>query len=87
MTFARIIVLGGFLLLFTSGCNFIPDSLHPTNVFHELKPWRLWRLNRQPTRTRNSNFSVSDPIPAFGRTQPSAVLGLGEEGELVEELQ
>ena len=32
-------------------------------LLHELKPHRLWRLNRQPPPPSTANFSVSDPLP------------------------
>lgn len=30
---------------------------------HELKPHRLWRLNRQPASSQNYYYSVADDIP------------------------
>ena len=40
--------------LTVSGCN--------SAFMHDLKPHRLWRLNRGPAPGRSTLFSVSDPI-------------------------
>ncbi len=52
----RRLVIGGMLCALLSsgtGCA----------LMHELKPHRLWRLNRQPPPPSTANFSVSDPLP------------------------
>ena len=64
MVSARQFVLGVLLALFAfigTGCNLMP---------HNLKPWRLWRLNRMPAPSRAVNFSVSDPIPIAQQDLP-----------------
>ncbi len=57
MLLARHPIIGVILILVscvTTGCNLVP---------HDLKPWRLWRLNRMPASSRNAYFSISDRIP------------------------
>jgi len=49
----------GLLLVCGTGCA--------TDLLHELKPHRLWRMNRQPPPPSIGNFSVSDPLPIAAR--------------------
>jgi hypothetical protein len=48
----QLLVIG--MILPICGCQFFP---------HNLKPHRLWRLNRMSAPSRDTYFSVSDPIP------------------------
>ncbi len=56
--FALVLFLATFAL---SGCTTFNE--HASTVIHNLKPHRLWRLNRHPAPRRDVYYSVSDPIP------------------------
>lgn len=56
--------------LSVSGCATFNDSVSRT--FHDLKPHRLWRLNRHPAPRRDVYYSVPDPVPALGPSGPAA---------------
>lgn len=73
-----LLIVGALLL---SGCAAFND--HASTVLHNLKPHRLWRLNRHPAPRRDVYYSVPDPIPALnqqfehaasGRELPSAAV-------------
>ena len=56
MNWFRTLALGlaAFVLLSSTGCS----------LWHNLKPHRMWRLNRVPEGMhKDAYFSVSDPIP------------------------
>jgi len=51
-----------------SGCSTFNESVGRT--FHDLKPHRLWRLNRHPAPRRDVYYSVSDPVPMPEKSGP-----------------
>ncbi len=59
-------ILCGLLVLATvssMGCSHVNSGLG--TLYHELKPHRLWRWNRQTQHSGDRYFSsISDPIPA-----------------------
>lgn len=63
------ILLGGLVAL--SGCQKLPkvsEMPTPGEIAHNLKPHRMWRLNRtSAAMSREAYFSVPDPLPAEER--------------------
>lgn len=63
------ILLGGLLAL--GGCQAMPkvgELPTPGEIAHNLKPHRMWRLNRTSAdMSRKAYFSVPDPLPAGDR--------------------
>lgn len=89
----RTLIVSALLaVLSLSGCQTFKESA--STAFHNLKPHRLWRLNRQPAPRRDVYYSVSDPIPGLidsnfsdlrdsadrSRTEP-APLASGQSGD------
>ncbi len=46
-----------------SGCTPAMKNFSPSNIWHNLQPHRLQRLNQGPGMSSDAYFSVSDPIP------------------------
>ncbi|MFP6765450.1 MAG: hypothetical protein VB858_17615 [Planctomycetaceae bacterium] len=66
---ARLVCLVPLLAaLGVSGCSTFNESVG--NAFHDLKPHRLWRLNRHPAPRRDVYYSVSDPVPQPVKVHP-----------------
>lgn len=71
-------LLAAMMLVTATGCQSVPrfsELPTPAETLHDLKPHRLWRLNRGPGMSSEAYFSVSDPLPAAKRAEsgePSA---------------
>ncbi|MGE3316172.1 MAG: hypothetical protein AB7O26_13735 [Planctomycetaceae bacterium] len=55
----------GFVVVSSGVCGCTPamKNFTPSNIWHNLQPHRLQRLNQGPGMSSDAYFSVTDPIP------------------------
>lgn len=76
MKFRALLVVPVLATLCLSGCTTFNESV--SNTFHNLRPHRLWRMNRHPEPRRDVYYSVSDPIPGLTDAIPNSKQGEAE---------
>lgn len=59
----RILVAASLTCTFVGCQQPLLESLHPSNVLHELRPHRLWRKNQNRPLATNPYFSVPAERP------------------------
>ncbi|RMG35211.1 MAG: hypothetical protein D6725_13025 [Planctomycetota bacterium] len=54
-----VLLFGGALI--SSGCHSLTEGV--SRLAYELRPYRLWRLNRQPPPSRDAYFCIPETAP------------------------